>query len=218
MDDNRFNKIMEDYVSSTSNEMDIDLKKLPERPKKNKNLFYKIVLSSSVAVVALLLIILPIYFLNTEQEQPIDETRYYDSNSVDLQAVEDIAQLGDFGIKEYIESQISVQPSVYVYTLTEEQSKVLGAHFRYNVFDYDFERITIDVIQKQNKLQEFALYENFTDTEKWNGIKAKFRVKYDDMKEIYNTQIYFSDNKYDYFIEAEHYDQLEPSIILDYIY
>lgn len=218
MDDNKFNKIMEDYVSSTSNRMETDLKKLPEKPQKNKILFNRIALTSGIAVIVLLLIILPIHFLNTEQEQPTDEIRYYDNNSITLQTVENNSKLEDFGIKEYLVPRIIVDPSVSIYCLADEPSVYLGAKIQYIVFDYDFEIITIDIIQKQYKLQKFDFFEDFTDNTDWNGTSIKHSVSYNDIKETYNTQIYFSIDQYDYFIEVETYDQLEPSIILDYIY
>lgn len=217
MDDKQFDEIMEKYVSSAPNNKANDLKYVKEyTPKHRMNFVLK---WSSMAVCFCLIITLLIVLPSILNKKPQDSSvLYLDNEQIIPEPIYSVDNLSSYGLSKYLLPTITTsKQTAYIFRKTDD-NEVVGIEFRFPLMNYDYETITVGSTFLQYDLQKFSYYSVCVNNAVWNNLNVKWVSTFDEINETYITKMTFVYDNYNYFIETETYEQLEPLIILDYIY
>ncbi len=218
MDDKRLNEIMEQYVAGKSRGQEVDFSKLEKNQEKaiKKNKQYKLAFSviSIVLVIAIALAItLP---LALRSEHP--SIQYFELQSVNQTSVDADTNLdSSYGISatmptiEYLAKQLYVLESI-------ENSKVVGAYIKLDVFDEQFDKVTAYIIPTSNSLDALDSYELLPQSASWDDTDVKYSIEYNDLEGNYKAQSFFTLGEYKYYLDATYYLELDIQGLLELIF
>lgn len=220
MKDDKFNKLMEQYVDSTKRGQETDLLKLKGREEKQRGRQRNPILVWATCAIILTMVIslsiaLPIV-LNKENEP---EVLYCDVLNIDKTVVEEFSELNDKYKFNCMLPSISFIDEPYIYLMSEKsKEEKFGAFIEVSVFDEHFDGITFNVIKKPYELNQLQYFKFFTDKTEWGEIAVVYKIGDDDYDGYYNYDIAFSIDNYNYFITFQSYSIMTATQVLDYIY
>ena len=220
MKDDKFDRLMEKYVSSTKRGADVDLQKLREKSQeeiKSKRIMpkYAWVACAVILVITISLsVALPI--LLNKEEGP--QSFYCDSSQIQDIEVNDIAEFKDKYNFDCLIPSIAYLDSILQVMNYKENDTNIGIFIDLAVFDEYFDSVTINVIKKPYALIEFKHYDNFTDKVIWRETMVRYLISDYDNDGYYSYQMTFTIGEYNYFIYFDNYNTMKVSEILDLIY
>ena len=220
MKDDKFNKLMEQYVDSTKRGQESDLLKLKEREEKpiikqRKPILVWVSCAVILAIVLSLSIALPIV-LDKDKEQKV---LYCDALNIDKTVVEEFSELNDKYNFNCMLPKISLIDEPYIYLMSEKSKEEnFGVFIAVSVYDEHFDGITFNVIKKPYELNQLQYFKSFTDKTEWGGIEVVYKIGDDDYDGYYNYDITFYVDGYKYFITFQSYSIMTATQVLDYIY
>ena len=220
MKDDKFNKLMEQYVDSTKRGQESDLLKLKEREEKpiikqRKPILVWVSCAVILAIVLSLSIALPIV-LDKDKEQKV---LYCDALNIDKTVVEEFSELNDKYNFNCMLPSISLIDEPYIYLMSEKsKEEKFGVFIDVVIYDEHFDGITFNVIKKPYELNQLQYFKAFTDKTEWRGTAVVYKIVDDDYDGYYNYDIAFSIDGYNYFITFQSYSIMTATQALDYIY
>lgn len=216
MDDKEFDKIIQKYKSTTVRGKDFDLQKVNYQEKSSINsarLISKIAITSILGIMLIVLIVSAIIFPKVFRQEESEQLHYYSNNGdIKFEMINDTTDM-DSIIMPQIDNKASYQLISRV-----EDDYVLGVQIDYFIYDEVFDDITIYSMKKNHLLLIMEEYLHFQDSIVWNDFKVTYKTSYNIDWYRYETKIFFSDDKYNYFIIINYYEELEINQLLEFIY
>lgn len=212
MEDKELYEILQDYADATRGDKDEDLKKLHEKQReqeavehiKTKKRFKPQYVFAVVMcmIVIVLCISLPIALTDNPQEK----TPTY-------------CGIGDFSIKyegsiEVLVDKYHIYADYPTYTTdpdcmaicsisSNSDCSLHGAFLGYVIEDDNLISIEVTIIPKPHILYTYEKYFALPNKSDWNGREIRFINKLNKYTEMFDIQVYFEDDNYDYFVKAE---------------
>lgn len=220
MKDDKFNKLMEQYVSSTKRGQENDLQNLKERTdlievKKKK----PAIVCSVCAVVLVIVISISIALPLIINKESVPKNYYCDTLNINWITIEKFSDLKDIYQFNCLLPTIDLIDEPYICLMSsKENDEIFGAFSEVSVFDEHFDGITFYVIKKPYILKELQYFDVFTDKISWNGVEVTYQISDYDYDEYYSYNITFSMDSYDYFITFDSYCIMTATQTLDFIY
>lgn len=216
MDNKELYEILQDYAVSTRNDKEIVFKKLnrsQKRVKQNRHKPQYIFAGLMCTIVLVLSIALPIALVDTTQNN--NQTTYCSTDDLIFNSEESL----DILINDYkINAKYPSYEAVMISSISAQNSSAFkGALLGYLIFDDTMLDIDLAIVPKTHILQIYEDYFIMQNTIAWDEYEVKFSVeKTTDFE--YKLQIYFTDDKYDYFVTSKSDIEIEPHILLNLLY
>lgn len=227
MEDKKFDEIMEKYVSSTINNRENDLKGVKEyTPKHRQGFALKWgAVAVSICIIMSISILLPNILIDSNKKSSIQSAdsaltgdEVY-NEQIYQEQVEGFDVLLSYGLSDCLLPDVSsYMPDVYILRKLDNKNTVVGLEADCSILDSRFKKITIGSILKQYNLQKYSCFSICINDSMWNDFTIKWSDYHDQNNQEFITKIVFSDEKYNYYIEAVTYEQIEPVAILNYVY
>ena len=217
MNDKEFDEIMQKYVESTRPNKDIALKKLNQKPDSEKRTHKKlkpqfICAAVMCSIILALCIALPITLIDSTS----NGLRHYSVEDVSFKIVENIDVVkNEYGITV---KYPTVKPDVVYSVSTNEDNFVIGVMLELWVFDVKIFNAEFVAVSKSHILDKYEKFFNFSILQQWSGYTLSSYKTYDFETLYYSKEIYFSDNKYDYFLTIQSEEDLQVTEIMDILY
>ena len=222
MDNKELNEILQEYAKSTQLDKDIAFKKLNEKPqpeKRTKKRFKPQYVLSIVAVCVIAVVLCTVLPLTLTNDSPQNNgPTFCDMVNIDYRKVENISYLkNEYHIDAFYPDREFDGTSFFsIYSLTD--STLAGAKIEYVIFEDSLIFTDLVIIPKTHILEDYQNYFAFENEQKWGEYDLKYN-KADSEDTLYiNMQIYFTDGKYDYFVDVNSDEELEPTELLNIIY
>ncbi|MBD5092164.1 MAG: hypothetical protein HDT36_02120 [Clostridiales bacterium] len=223
MDNKELDEILQEYARSTQMDKEIAFKKLNEKPqpeKRPKKRFKPQYVLSIVAVFVIAVVlctVLPLTLTNdsaSTNEAPI----YCGSGDIVYKLEEDFSELKNkCGIDAYYPNKEFGDVTYYSISSKTDNS-FAGARIEYSVFDEYVVFIELVIIPKNYILEDYEHYFDLEDEQKWREYDLKYSKEDCNDMLFYGMQIYFTDGKYDYFLDVNSDGNLGAAELLNMIY
>lgn len=225
MDDKELYEILQKYADDVKVEKESALKKLNEKTQEEVKHFrkrFKPQYAFAVAmcmIVIVLCIALPITL--TDNSQNVTEPTYCESNDITYRLEDNLSDIiSKYHMEAYYPSFVTNSENMVIYSiLSTKDASLHGIQIGY-VIEEDDEMTFIDIaiVPKTHILQIYENYFSLQDKLKWNGYDVIFFKEFDEETLMYDTQIYFTDGKYDYFIDVESDEEIDTPDLLNILY
>ena len=222
MDDKELNEILQEYAKSTQLDKDIAFKKLNEKPqpeKRTKKRFKPQYVLSIVAVCVIAVVlctVLPLTLTN-DSPQNIGPT-YCVNEDIDFREEENISDLINKYNINAIYPDAEYEGTTYSSLISKTDSNFAGAKIVYIIDEEALIFIDFVIIPKNYILEDYEHYFDLEDEQKWRGYDLKYSKEDCDDMLFYGMQIYFTDGKYDYFLDVNSDGNLGATELLNMIY
>ena len=225
MDDKELYEILQKYADDVKGEKESALKKLNEQPNEevkqpHKRFKQQFALAIAMCMIVIVLCIaLPITLIDNSQE--VVYPTYCSSGEI-IYAQED--NLTEFINKYEMDAHyptftMSTEEMSVCSILSKKDASLHGVQISY-VIEEDDEMIFIDfaIVPRTHILQTYENYFSLQGKLKWNGYDVKSFKEYNEETLMYDMQIYFTDEIYDYFISAESDEEMDTADLLNLLY
>jgi len=227
MEDKELYEILHKYAEETRGDKDDDLKKLHEkqrlqeesRTSKTKKKFRPqyIFAVAMCMIVIVLCITLPITLIdksNVPQQTfcSSEDIAYNIEDSIDV-LVNEYHIYAKYPTYNTDEDNISIS-SISSYS----DSNLHGALLSYVVEEDNLLFIDLAIVPKTHIIESYEDYFEFPNNTNWDGKKVVFIKVYNEETEMFDMQIYFADEKYDYFVTVESDGEMNAIDVLNLLY
>ncbi len=238
MDDRELDNILKNYAESTRNDKDVALKRLKRQPKTDRAIFKRIHLRNAFAMAMcvaciVLCVVLPIALSNTQTEGPEVEMSYCDDEDFYISKEGHTPQILDEKYKMYAHYPNPMHPD-FVNNIYYEVVSLRPKHFNENwigatigfggyvLQDGDFCTFSVDVeltiLTKPLCFWDHRNYAKMSNIEQWKGYEVRYEKGRTQGLGLYELRIYFTDDKYGYFVKAESTEDMSVIEFLDQYY
>lgn len=223
MNDKELYDILYKYAEATKTDKDTAFKKLDMQPKPQKNAkvhskAFKPLIAFAVAmsIVAIVLCVtLPLTLPN--KEAPNDPAPIYcESGDIGYNQEQDIQYLKEhFGIDA---NYPTLAPDAVLSMFSETYENLHGASLEYVLEDDMILFVDLTIVPKSFILQIYEHYFNLPDKEQWGDITLNYQRTLNKDSELYEMEVYYTDNNYDYFVAVTCDIAITPSSLMDILY
>lgn len=222
MNDDKFNEIMKNYVSSTGRNADDDLAKLRNSEKVSRQVRKKRYAWSAVAAILVIAVtlatVLPLTLGKGSQSEG-DGYFYCDETQVEFveMPLENILEQGRFGLLPVaFENPIQEKHSALI---LQQDNIVIGINSKYAVYSILLDEIYIFALKEKYVYTETQFINNNCKREvQWREKTVKFDIMEREDDESYEYFFVFNDNGMNYFVTAVVYGTHSPDTVLDNIF
>lgn len=227
MEDKELYEILQDYADATRGDKDEDLKKLHEkqreqeaveRTKSKKRFKPQYVFAVAMCMIVIgLCISLPIALTdNTQKPIPgycsTGEIALNNEGSIDV-------LVNKYHIYADYPTYTTDPDCMAVCSLSSYSDCSLhGAFLGYVIEDDNLIMIEVTIIPKPHILYTYEKYFALPNKSDWNGREIRFINKPNKDTKMYDIQVYFEDDNYDYFVKAECLFEEDVFDILNLLY
>lgn len=227
MEDKELYEILQDYADATRGDKEEDLKKLHEKQreqeevkntKTTKRFKPQYIFAATVCVIVIVLCIsLPIAL--TDNPQEVNSTY----------CTSDVISLNNEGSIDVLVNKYHIYANYPTYTTTPDcmavcsissyiDSRLHGAFLGYVIEDDNLIFIEIAIVPKTHILQTYEKYFSLPNKSNWNGREIRFIKKLNKDTQMFDIQVYFEDDTYDYFVKVESEFEEDVFDILNLLY
>lgn len=222
MNDDKFNKIMNKYVSSTGRAADDDLAKFKNSRKNIRQVRKKRYAWSAVAAILVIAVtlatILPLTLGKGDQSEG-DGYFYCDETQVEFveMPMEDILEQGQFGLLPVaFENPMQEKHSALI---LQQENNVIGINSKYAVYSILLDEMYIFALKEKYVYTETQFINNNCKREaQWREKTVKFNIAEIENDESYEYSFVFNDSGMNYYITAVVYGTPSPDTVLDNIF
>lgn len=222
MNDDKFNKIMNKYVSSTGRNADDDLAKLRNSEKVSRQVRKKRYAWSAVAAILVIAVtlatVLPLTLGKGSQSEG-DGYFYCDETQVEFveMPLEDILEQGRFGLLPVaFENPIQEQHSALI---LQQENIVIGINSKYAIFRENFDEVNIFALkEKYIYSQTQVIFDECESNITWRVKNVKYNVGEIKNSGSYEYFFVFNDNGMNYYVTAIVYGTPSPHTVLNNIF
>ncbi len=227
MDDKELYETLEKYAESTRSDKSVAFKKLNEKPKgevgRSRRRFKPQYLFAAAAcmVVVVLCITLPLTLTDKSTDKPQgEEPTYCSDGELALNQEESIDVLKNvYGIYAFYPTLDPISNYLAVCSISSYSDSTLhGALLGYSILGDIFTFIDVAIIPKTHTVQIYEDYFKLTNVQQWRGFELKYQEELNADTELYDIKIYFSDEKYDYFVAVNNEVPTDAAAIMDILY
>ena len=224
MDNKELDEILQEYARSTQMDKEIAFKKLNEkpqpekRPKKHFKPQYVLSIVSVFVIAVVLCTVLPLTLTNNDDSPQNNGPTFCVNKDIDYRKVDDIFVLkNEYNIDAYYPNN-EFGGTTYSSLTLKTDSSFAGARIEYSIFDENLIFIELVIIPKNYILEDYEHYFDLEDEQKWRGYNLKYSKEDCNDMLFYGMQIYFTDGKYDYFLDVNSDGNLGAAELLNMIY
>jgi len=227
MDDKELYETLEKYAESTRSDKSVAFKKLNEKPQeevrrsqKRFKLQYLFAAAACMAVIVLC-ITLPLTLTDKSTDAPQgEEPTYCNGGELAFNMEESIDVLKEvYGIYAFYPTLELDSDNMAVNSISSYNDSTLhGALLGYCILEDVFTFIDVAIIPKTHVVQIYEDYFELTNVQQWRGFELKYEVELNADTELYDMKIYFSDEKYDYFVSVNNEVPTDAAAIMDILY
>lgn len=222
MNDDKFNEIMNKYVSSTGRAADDDLAKLKKFEKVSRQVRKKRYAWSAVAAILVIAVtlatVLPLTLGKGGQSEG-DAYFYCDETQVEFveMPLEDILEQGQFGLLP-VAFENSIGEQHYAMVL-QEGYVTIGSMSRYTIYSEILDEVNIFALKEKYIYTETQLiYKNCEFETQWREKNVNYDVVENKNTVSNEYSFVFNDNGMNYFVTAVVYGTPSPDTVLDNIF
>lgn len=222
MNDDKFNKIMNKYVSSTGRNADDDLAKLRNSEKVSRQVRKKRYAWSAVAAIIVIAVtlatVLPLTLGKGGQSEG-DGYFYCDETQVEFveMPMEDILEQGQFGLLPVaFENPMQEKHSALI---LQQENNVIGINSKYAVYSILLDEMYIFALKEKYVYTETQfIYDNCKFQVNWHNKNVKYNVE--EIKESKSNRysFVFNDRGMNYYIKTIVYGTPSPDTVLNNIF
>lgn len=222
MNDDKFNEIMNKYVSSTGRAVDDDLAKLKNSEKGSRQVRKKRYAWSAVAAILVIAVtlatVLPLTLGKGGQSEG-DGYFYCDETQVEFveMPMEDILEQGQFGLLPVaFENPIQEKHSALI---LQQENIVIGINSKYAIFRETLDEVIFFALKEKYIYTETQFIDkNCAFETQWREKNVKYNVVENKNTVSNEYSFVFNDSGMNYYITAVVYGTPSPDTVLDNIF
>lgn len=222
MNDDKFNEIMNKYVSSTGRSADNDLAKLRNSEKVSRQVRKKRYAWSAVAAILVIAVtlatVLPLTLGKGSQSEG-DGYLYCDETQVEFveMHLQDVLELGNFSLLPMaFENPISEQ---HYAMILRESDAVIGSMSRYTIYRELMDEVNVFALKdKYIYSQTQVIFDECKLNSNWREKNVRYIMVEIKNSGSYEYSFVFNDNGMNYYVKAIVYGTPSPETVLDNIF
>lgn len=225
MDDKELYEILQKYAGNIKGEKESAFKKLNKQANEDVKLPRKRFKPQYVFAVAMCIIVivlciaLPITLIDNSSN--VIEPTYCESNDITYSLENNLSEIiNKYHIDAYYPTYLADTEDMMIASILSNKDESLhGVQISYIIEEND-EMIFIDfaIVPTTHILQTYEDYFSLQNQLKWKDYDIKYFKEYNEETLMYDMQIYFTDGKYDYFINVESDEEMNTSELLNFLY